>query len=36
LKTIVLEGNSLGAAGKATVENPEDLWKAPLPIQTIR
>jgi polygalacturonase len=36
LKGIVLEGNTLGNAKKATEENPEDLWKVPLPIRTIR
>ena len=36
LKGIVLEGNALGTAGKATDENPEDLWKAPLPVRTVR
>jgi hypothetical protein len=36
LKGTVLEGNTLGKAKKATEENAEDLWKAPLPVQTIR
>ncbi|MGA2267397.1 MAG: glycoside hydrolase family 28 protein [Bryobacteraceae bacterium] len=36
LKGIVLEGNTLGNARKATEETAEDLWKLPLPVQTIR
>jgi len=36
LKDIVLESNTLGKAGKATEETAVDLWKAPLPVHTIR
>jgi hypothetical protein len=36
LKSAVLEGNSLGKARKATEETADDLWKAPLPVKTIR
>jgi polygalacturonase len=36
LKDIVLEANTLGKARKATEESPADLWKAPLPVPTVR
>jgi polygalacturonase len=36
LKDVVLESNTLGKAGKATEETAVDLWKAPLPVHTIR
>jgi polygalacturonase len=36
LKSIVLEGNTLGNARKATEENADDIWKLPLPVPTIR
>jgi hypothetical protein len=36
LKGVVLEGNSLGSAKKATEETDDDIWKLPLPVQTIR
>jgi hypothetical protein len=36
LKSIVLEGNVLGNARKATEENADDIWKLPLPVPTIR
>jgi hypothetical protein len=36
LKDIVLEGNMLGNVRKATEESADDLWKAPLPIPTVR
>jgi polygalacturonase len=36
LKSIVLEGNALGNARKATEETAGDIWKVPLPVPTIR
>jgi len=36
LKSIVLEGNALGNAKKATEETADDIWKLPLPVRTIR
>ena len=36
LKSIVLEGNTLGNARKTTEENADDIWKLPLPVPTIR
>ncbi len=36
LKSIVLEGNALGNARKATEETADDIWKVPLPVPTIR
>jgi len=36
LKSIVLEGNTLGSAKKATEETADDIWKLPLPVSTIR
>jgi polygalacturonase len=36
LKSIVLEGNTLGVARKATEETADDIWKRPLPVTTIR
>jgi polygalacturonase len=36
LKGIVLEGNTLGNAKKATEETADDIWKLPLPVPTIR
>jgi polygalacturonase len=36
LKNIVLQGNTLGKATKATEETAEDFWKIPLPVQTVR
>jgi hypothetical protein len=36
LKSIVLEGNTLGNARKATEETADDIWKLPLPVPTIR
>ena len=36
LKQIVLESNTLGNAGKVSEENALDLWKAPLPVHTVR
>ena len=36
LKSIVLEGNTLGRARKATEETADDIWKLPLPVPTIR
>jgi hypothetical protein len=36
LKSIVLEGNALGGARKATEETADDIWKLPLPVPTIR
>jgi hypothetical protein len=36
LKGLVLDGNILSNAKKATEETADDLWKVPLPIQTIR
>jgi polygalacturonase len=36
LKSVVLEGNTLGNARKATEETTDDIWKLPLPVPTIR
>jgi polygalacturonase len=36
LKNIVLEGNALGKAQKATEETAVDFWKIPLPVQIVR
>jgi hypothetical protein len=36
LKSIVLEGNTLGNAKKATEETNDDIWKLPLPVRTVR
>jgi len=36
LKSIVLEGNTLGSAKKATEETADDIWKLPLPVPTVR
>jgi polygalacturonase len=36
LKSVVLEGNTLGGAKKATEETADDIWKLPLPVPTIR
>jgi polygalacturonase len=36
LKSIVLEGNTLGNAKQATEETADDIWKLPLPVRTIR
>ena len=36
LKSVVLQNNMLGSAKKATEESAEDLWKAPLPVKTVR
>jgi polygalacturonase len=36
LKSVVLEHNTLGRAKKASEESADDLWKAPLPVQTVR
>jgi polygalacturonase len=36
LKGVVLEGNTLGNARKATEETADDIWKLPLPVPTIR
>jgi polygalacturonase len=36
LKSIVLEGNTLGNAKKATEETDDDIWKLPLPVRTVR
>ncbi|HKE20743.1 MAG TPA: glycoside hydrolase family 28 protein [Bryobacteraceae bacterium] len=36
LSSIVLDANALGKARRATEENPMDLWKAPLPVHTVR
>ena len=36
LKSIVLEGNTLGNARKTTEENADDIWKLSLPVPTIR
>jgi len=36
LKNLVLEGNTLGKAAKATEETAEDFWKIPLPVEKIR
>jgi hypothetical protein len=36
LKSIVLQGNTLGKAKNASEENAVDLWKIPLPVKTVR